>query len=180
MTRLLERNTTIPTKTTSCFTACSTCVSIQLLEGELCLARENRLLGELKLEGLPAAESLVEVTLEIDANGILHVWASGSGQSCHMVITNDRPRWSASEVEHMVEEAELSCLDIASCSFCLLLYPNHLNPPYVRSRYRFDQQRLAADGFHNGKEQVIQQVHPDLERPTSACRSMASPLSHES
>ncbi|CAE7269227.1 HSP70 [Symbiodinium sp. CCMP2456] len=117
MTRLIERNSTSPTKTTRRFAARSSNVAIQLLEGEASLAAQNHVLGEFQLEGLTAADSAVDITLDIDANGILRVKAVGlgSGKSADLVVTeDDRPRWSNTEVEHMITLDELSWRQTAS------------------------------------------------------------------
>ena len=87
-------------------------VAIQLLEGEASLATQNHVLGELQLEGL-TADSAVDITLDIDANGILRVKAVGlsSGTSADLVVAqDDRHRWSNTEIEHMIALAEQSSL----------------------------------------------------------------------
>ena len=115
MTRLIERNSTIPTRTTRSFAASSSCVSIQLLEGESPLARDNHPLGELQLDNLSSAGAIVEVTLDIDPNGILHLSAKAADHSRALVVTHDdHPRWSATEIERSVAEAELGRSGIGS------------------------------------------------------------------
>eukprot|EP00439_Symbiodinium_sp_Y106_P002876 s4876_g1.t1 len=116
MTRLIERNSTFPTKTTRRFAVRSSNVAIQLLEGEASLATQNHVLGELQLEGL-TADSAVDITLDIDANGILRVKAVGlsSGTSADLVVAqDDRHRWSNTEIEHMIALAEQSWRQTAS------------------------------------------------------------------
>ena len=123
MTRLIERNSIFPTKTTRRFAARSSNVAIQLLEGEASLATQNQVLAELQLEGLTAADSAVDITLDIDANGILRVKAVGlgSGKSAELVVEqDDRHRWSNPEVEHMVAQGELSNLAMAKLNVFLL------------------------------------------------------------
>ncbi|CAE7771098.1 BIP4 [Symbiodinium sp. CCMP2592] len=114
MTRLIERNSVYPTKTSRRFAVRSSNVAIQLLEGEASLASQNHVLGELELDGL-TADSAVDITLDIDANGILRVKAVGlsSGKSADLVV-DDRHRWSCTEIEHMIAQAEQSWRQTAS------------------------------------------------------------------
>ena len=107
--RLLERSSIIPTRVSRSFAASSTAVSIQLLEGESALAKDNHLLGQLQLDGLSSDGTVVEVVLDIDPNGTLHCSATAGNKSCEMVLGHDdRHRWSTAEVERMVETGELS------------------------------------------------------------------------
>merc|ERR1712215_286683 len=99
MTSLIKRNTTIPTKQT------------QVYEGERAMTKDNHLLGKFDLTGIPPAPRgvpQIEVTFDIDANGILNVSAcdKSTGKQNKITITNDKGRLSKEEIERMVNDAE--------------------------------------------------------------------------
>jgi len=114
MTKIIERNTTIPCKKTMTFSTYADnqpAVTVKLYQGERTFTKDNAQLGQFDLSGIPPAPRgvpQINITLDLDANGILNVTAEekGTGKSEKLTITNDQNKFTKDQIEEMVRNAE--------------------------------------------------------------------------
>merc|ERR1711865_671216 len=114
MSKIISRNTVIPTKKSQIFSTAQDnqpAVNIEVYEGERPMTKDNHVLGKFEIGGIPPAprgQPQIEVTMEIDSNGILNVGAEdkGTGKSEKILITNDKGRLTEEQIERMIKEAE--------------------------------------------------------------------------
>jgi molecular chaperone DnaK len=174
MTRLIERNTTIPCKKSETFSTASdsqTSVEIHVLQGEREMARDNRPLGKFHLEGLPPAPRgvpQIEVTFDIDANGILNVSAKDKGTGKETKITISHSSGLAKdEVEKMVTDAQSHESEDKKRREEVEQRNKAENLAYQMEKLvRENKDKLGAETVKN-IEEAIQEVHKVREKGTA-------------
>ena len=165
-TRLIERNTTIPTSKSQVFSTAADnqpSVEIVVLQGERPMARDNRILGTFMLDGIPPAPRglpQIEVTFDIDANGILNVTAKdrGTGKENRVTITGSTTL-QKEEVDRMVKEAESHAEE------------DRRRAEVVETRNRADQLAYQAEkALRDAGDKVPADVRGDIEGKVKAVR----------
>lgn len=195
MTRIIERNTTIPTKKSQIFTTAEdnqTSVEIHVLQGERELARDNRTLGRFHLMGIPPAPRgipQIEVTFDIDANGILHVSAKdlATGKEQNIRITASTGL-SEEEIKRMIKDAELHAeedrkrkqeIDMKN-QLDNLIYNAEKTIRDNRDKLTSDDTRGLEDAINAGKDALksgdINRIKKSIDEVTQASHKVAEIL----
>jgi molecular chaperone DnaK len=195
MTKIIERNTTIPTRKSNVFTTAEdnqTTVEIHVLQGEREMARDNRTLGKFHLVGLPAAPRgmpQVEVTFDIDANGILHVSAkdSATGKEQKITITASTGM-SEADIQKMVKDAELHAeedqkrkeeIDLRN-HLDNLIYGTEKTLNESRDKISAEEAKTVEDALNSAKDAVksgdMNRMKPAMDEVTKASHKLAETL----
>ncbi|MGA8535193.1 MAG: molecular chaperone DnaK [Candidatus Tumulicola sp.] len=195
MTKLIDRNTTIPTKKSQIFTTAEdgqTSVDIHVLQGERPMAQDNKTLGRFRLEGIPAAPRgvpQIEVAFNIDANGIVNVNAKDLGTGKEQAITiSASSNLNKEEVDRMVQEAELqAAADKAKIeeaevrnSASSLIYSTEKSLKEVGEKLdadaRGEVEQALAELKRVSENGTIAEIKPAIERLQQASYKMAELL----
>ncbi len=184
MTKLIDRNTTIPTRKSQVFSTAAdnqTAVSVHVLQGERELARANRTLGRFDLVGIPSAPKgvpQIEVTFDIDANGIVHVSARDLGTGKEQKIRIESASGlSEEEIQKMVKDAELNAEEDKKARELVeeknelegLTYSLEKSLGEVKDKLPPNEKQLAEDEIKRAREAV---ASDDINRIRSAKESL--------
>jgi molecular chaperone DnaK len=198
MTRLIQRNTTIPTRKSEIFSTAAdgqTAVTIHVLQGEREMASDNRTLGRFDLTDIPPAPRgmpQIEVTFDIDANGIVHVSAKDLGTGKEQKIRIETSSgMSKSDIDNLVKEAEAHAeedkkkheLIQAKNNMDNLIYQTEKNLKEHGSKITEDEKKKIEEALKEAKEKLksesVEEMNKATEKLTTASYALAQKLYEE-